>query len=113
MEGVKPEDIQYQKHHIPGYKEIGYHFIFNIKMDVNFTVKSRLVASGHETEYLPKWDTYSSVVSQDSVRIVLLYTALNDLDIFSCNIYNSYLWSPCGDKLWTVSGKEFGSLSSA
>ena len=49
--------------------EIGYHIIFNINMDEKFTRKASLVANGHETEYVPKWDTYSSVVSQDSLRI--------------------------------------------
>ena len=96
---------------MPGYKEIGYHIIFNVKMDVHFTRKSRLVANGHETEYVPNWDTYSSVVSRDSVQLAFLYEALNDLDIFSCDISNAYLEAPCGDKLCTVAGKEFGSLA--
>ena len=111
IEGVKPEDIQSQKHPMPRYNEIGYHIIFDIKMDVKFTQKARLVANGHETEYIPKRDTYSSVVSRDSVRIEFLYAALNDLYILSCNKSNAYLEAPCGEKLWTVSGKEFGSLA--
>ena len=69
MEGVEPEDIQSQKNPMPGYKEIGYHIIFNIKMNGKFTQKSRLVENGHGTEYAPKQDTYSSMVSRDSVRI--------------------------------------------
>ena len=63
MEGVKPEDTQSQKHPIPGCKEISYHVIFDINMDEQFTRKERLVANGYETEYIPKWDTYSSMVS--------------------------------------------------
>ena len=69
MEVIKPKYIQYQKHPIPGYKEIRYHIIFYINMDGKFTQKARLVANGHETEYVPKWDTYYSAVSRDSVRI--------------------------------------------
>ena len=65
MEWVKPEDIRSQKHNMPGYKEIGYHIIFVIKMDGKFTQKARLVANGPETEYLHKQDTYYSVVSRD------------------------------------------------
>ena len=38
-------------------------------MDGKLTQKASIVSNGHETEYVPKWDTYSSVVSQDSVRI--------------------------------------------
>ena len=45
------------------------------------------------------------------MRIEFLYAALNDLDIFSCDILNTYLEAPCGEKLWTVAGKEFGSLA--
>ena len=110
MEGVKPEYIQSQKYPMPGYKEIWYYIIFDIKMDVNFTRKSILLVNGHETDYVHKWDTYSLVVSWDSVRISFLYAALNGLDILSCDISNAYLEVPCGEKLWTVAGKEFGIL---
>ena len=50
-------------------------------MDVKFTLKARLGANGHKTKYVPKWDTYSLLVSQDSVWIAFLYAELNDLDI--------------------------------
>ena len=113
MEGVKPEDTRSQKHPIPGYKEIVYHIIFYINIYGKFTPKARLESNGHETEYIAKCGTYSSVVSKDSVRIAFLYTALKDLDILSCNISNAYLEAPCGEKLWTVGGKEFGSLAGA
>ena len=80
-------------------------------MDGEFTQKASLVENVHETEYVPKWDTYNSVVSRYSVRISFLYTALNDLDILPCNLSNAYLEAPCGEKLWTVAGKEFVSLA--
>ena len=95
---------------MPVYKEIGYHIIFDIKMIEIFTRKARLVENCHENEYVPKWDTYSSVVSRDSVRIEFLYAALKNLDIFSCDISNTYLEAPCVEKLLTMAGKEFGSL---
>ena len=43
---------------MPVYKEIGYNTIFDSNMDGKFTRKERLVANGHKTEYVPKWDTY-------------------------------------------------------
>ena len=95
-EGFKMEDIWSQKHPMPVYKEIGYHIIFDIKMIEFFTRKARLVENCHENEYVPKWDTYSSVVSRDSVRIEFLYVALNDLYILSWNISNAYIEAPCG-----------------
>ena len=45
------------------------------------------------------------------MRIAFLYDALNALGIFSCDISNAYLEAPCGEKLWTVAGKEFVSLA--
>ena len=50
-------------------------------MDGKVILKARLVENGHETEYVPKWNNYSSVVSRYSVRISFLYAELNDLDI--------------------------------
>jgi hypothetical protein len=41
-------------------------------MGENFGRKARLVANGNKMETLPTTMTYSSVVSQDSVRIALL-----------------------------------------
>ena len=64
----------------------------------------------YENKYVPKCDTYSLVVQRDSAWIAFLYAALNDLDILSCEISNTYLEAPCGEKLWTVASKEFGSL---
>jgi hypothetical protein len=46
--------------------------------------------------------THASVVSRESVA------ALNDLDIMSGDIKNTYLNSPCDEKIWTVLGPEFG-----
>ena len=59
IEVVKPEDILSQKHPMPEYKEIGYHIIFNINIDGSFIQTAMMLANGHETEYVPKWDTYS------------------------------------------------------
>ena len=53
---------------------------------------------------------YSSVVSRDSVRIVLLGTALNDLDIFACDISNTFLNAPCQERIWFVAGLECGNI---
>ena len=32
---------------MPGYKDIGYHIIFDIKLDGKFTHKARMVANGN------------------------------------------------------------------
>ena len=92
-----------------GYQQITGHIIFDIKLGENFRRKARYVADGHKTD-TPSHITYSSVVSRDSVRIMLLIAALNELDILSGDIENAYLTAPCREKCWTIAGPEFGPL---
>ena len=82
--------------------------IFDVKMGENFRRKARFVAGGHTTE-TPTSLTYSSVVSRDSVRIVLLAAAFNGLQVMACDIQNAYLTANCREKIWTYAGPEFGS----
>jgi hypothetical protein len=77
-------------------------------MGENFRRKARLVANGNETEAPPTM-TYSSVVSRDSVRIVFLIAALNDLKLLSCDIQNAYLTADCCERIYCIAGPEFGS----
>ena len=79
------------------------------KMD-GFARKYRMVAGGHTTE-APKTLTYASVVSRESVRIVLTMAALNDLEVKAADIQNAYLTAPVSEKIWTRLGPEFGSDS--
>ena len=73
---------------LKGYKSVGTHLIFDIKLGGNFRRKVRCVGDGHRTD-TPASVTYSSVVSRDSVRICLLIAALNDLDIKCADIKNA------------------------
>lgn len=104
---LSPEDMRRGQSR-PGYQEIKCHWVFDVKMDGNFTRKARLVAGGHTTE-TPTSMTYSSVVSRDSIRIAFLLAALNDLHICAADVGNAYLNAPCKEKIWTVAGIEFGS----
>ena len=79
--------------------------VFDVKMD--FTCKASFVASGHLTD-TPKTTTYSSVISRDSVRIALLITELNGLDVLSCNVGNAYLNAPCHECVWFKGGIDTG-----
>ena len=96
------------EHIPPGYQQIKCHMIFDVKMGENFRCKARFVAGGHTTE-TPTSLTYSSVVSRDSVRDILLIAALNGLQVMSCDIQNAYLTANCHEKIWTSAGPEFGS----
>ena len=66
-----------------------------------------MVAGGYVTD-VPSSITYSSVVLRDSVRILFMIAALNDLKVLSCDIQNAYLTDPTQEKIWTISGPEFG-----
>jgi Reverse transcriptase (RNA-dependent DNA polymerase) len=89
----------------PGYKCIPCRIIFDIKMD--FTHKARIVAGGHVTDP-PSSITYSSVVSRETVRIAFVLAALNDLDILAADIGNAYLNAYTAEKVYTITGPEFG-----
>ena len=91
--------------HLPvGSKEIPYHIIFDVKLDL--TRKAWLVAGGHRKKDVPKYTTFSTVASRDSVRIMFLIAALNGLDILSTEVGNAYLNAECREKVHVRCGKE-------
>ena len=89
-------------------QQIKCHMVFDVKMGENFCRKARFVAGSHTME-TPLSLTYSSVVSRDSVRIILLVVALNGLNIMACDIQNVYLMAGCRKIIWTIAGLEFES----
>ena len=90
-----------------GYTQITGHLIFDVKLGENFRRKARYVADGHKTE-TPAAVTYSTVVSRDSVRILLMIAALNDLDIMCADVQNAFITAPNKEKCWMRAGPEFG-----
>ena len=92
----------------PSYQQIKCHMVFDVKMGENFRRKAQFAAGGHTTE-TPLTLTCSSVVSRDSVRIILLVAALNGLNIMACDIQNAYLMADCREKIWTIARPEFRS----
>ena len=89
LDVVKPYEMSKGKI-MPGYEHINVHMIFDIKMDVKFTRKSRLVASSLTID-LPLSIMYSSVVYRESVGFSFIIASLNEFDIFACNICNAYV----------------------
>ena len=78
--------------------------MFTVRFDL--TRKSRLVAGGHRHKDVPSYETYSSVVSRDSVRIILTIAALNNLNILAADIGNAYLNAPNKEKVHVTCGAE-------
>jgi hypothetical protein len=91
------------------HKLINCHMVFDIKLG-NLACKAWFAAGGHQTDP-PKDMTYLSVVSRDSIRIAFLVTALNDLDVLTADIQNTYLNAPTSKKVYTITGLEFGALN--
>src|SRR6476620_2756814 len=66
-----------------------------------------MVAGGHMTE-APAVMTYASIVSRETVQVALTIAALNGMEVKASDIGNTYLTSPCEEKIWTRLGPEFG-----
>ena len=64
------------------------------------------MAGGHKHRDVPSYHTYSSVVSRDSVRIMLTIAALNGLKVLSADIGNAYLNAPNKEKVHVTCGPE-------
>ena len=91
--------------HVPvGWKKATGHMIFDVKMD--FTRKARWVLDGHKCPD-PEGSTYAGVVSRESVRIAVIYTALNDLKVYAADIRNAYLLAHSSQKVYIICGPEF------
>jgi len=88
-------------------KEITSHLVFDVNLGDNFRQKARYCADGHKTD-APSSITYSTLVSRDSVRTILLIATLNDLDVLNGDVQNSYLTAPNRKKVWIRAGIEFG-----
>ena len=91
-----------------GYKEITGHLVFDVKLGENFRRKARYCADGHKTD-APASITHSSVVSRDSVRMLLTIAALNGLEALGADTQNAFLTAPTKEKIWIRAGPEFGS----
>ena len=72
----------------PEYKYFSTHIIFGIKMDGNFTRKSRLVTYGPNIDAISSI-TSSILVSRKNVSISFLVLPFIDLDICACKIRNT------------------------
>jgi Reverse transcriptase (RNA-dependent DNA polymerase) len=86
-------------------KKIRVHLNFDVKHDGRHKV--RLVADGHLTDIRLE-SVYSGVVSLRGFRIVLFLAELSHLEIWSTDIGNAYLEAYTTEKVFIISGPEFG-----
>ena len=85
------------------YDETTGQFIFDVKLSENFRRKARFVADGHLFE-TPTSITYSTVVLRDSIRILLLVAALNNLRILGADVQNALLSAENIENHWNRAG---------
>jgi hypothetical protein len=85
-----------------GYMKIDCHIVYDVKIDL--TRMAQLVAGGHQTD-VPKESVYSSVVSQDSVRVALMIASLNNLNVLAADVQNAYLNAPTKEKCCTIAAR--------
>jgi hypothetical protein len=88
-----------------GYKKIDCHMVFDIKPDL--VHKARFVAGSHQKDP-PKKSVYSSIISHDSVHLAFHIEALNELEVMLTDVQNAYLNAPMKEKIYMITGPEFG-----
>ena len=89
------------------YIKINVHFVYAIKHDGHH--KARLVAGGHLTD-LPSDSIYLGVISLKCIWLVIFLGQLNNLQIYSTDIWNAYLEAKTQEKDYIITGSEFGPL---
>jgi hypothetical protein len=94
-------------HSLVGYPQITGHLVFDMKLGENFCRKARYCADGHKMG-APTSVTYSTVVSRDSVRVLLTIAALNGLKVMGADVQNAFLTAPNKEKCWMYAGPKFG-----
>ena len=104
--GVAFEVLPDGKKAPPAWRRVTGHIIFDVKLDL--TRKARWVLDGHKTPDVLGESTFAGVVSRDSVRILMTYAALNDLELCAADVRNAYLQAPSGCKDYLICGPEFG-----
>ena len=102
--GVAFKILEDNKHVPLGYTMPSGHLMFDVKM--NFQRRSRWVKDGHKCPE-PETSSYAGVVSRESIRIMLTYAALMDVDVLAVDIRNVYLQGPTSEKHYIICGPEF------
>ena len=88
-----------------GYSKVSGHLVFDVKMD--FTWKAQWVKDGLKKAD-PLGSNYADVVSRDTVFIAFTYAALNDVDVCTADVMNTYIQATLLEEYYIICGPEFG-----
>ena len=81
--------------------------VFSVKFDAFFTRKTRIIVDRQNVD-IPPSITYASVVSRDSVIIVLLLSDISGIVVKCANVQNNYLNDNPKERVCFYSGEESG-----
>ena len=90
----------------PGHQFIKCHMLLDVKME-DLQTKSRIVAGGHITD-VPPTITYTSADSRDTARTALTMAALENINLKTADIMDTYTKAPQREKVYTIFGPQFG-----
>eukprot|EP00957_Ditylum_brightwellii_P114233 8709096-Ditylum_brightwellii.AAC.1 len=103
-------DARMKFHWNDGWQYAPMHMIFDIKHDL--WRKARFVVGGHGIDYFDH-TTYSSIIKDISVRLMMLVATKYWLGMISGNIGNAFCTATCAEKIWSVAGEQFGEKKGA
>jgi hypothetical protein len=97
----------------PGQKAIGLKWVYDYKTDalgakIPGKEKARLVAQGYTQRPDQYGETYAPVAKMASVRILLTWAAINDLEIFQFNCKTAFLHAKLRHNLYARPFPNFG-----
>ena len=88
-----------------GYTKTSGHIVFDVRMD--FTQKARYVKNGNLTPRTLD-SNFAGVVLRECVQISFAYAAMNDFNVWACDVQNAYIQAPSSEKHYIICGPEFG-----
>ena len=95
----------------PGYKPLGYKWIFKRKMKVDGSIdtyKARLVIKGYkQKEGFDYFDTYSHVMRITSIRMILAIAALRNLEVHQMDVKTAFLNGVLNEEIYMEQPKGF------
>ncbi len=89
-----------------GWQFAPLRMMFDIKQQ-DLKRKARLVIGGHVIDS-SNHITFSSIILDISVKILMIIAVQNALSFMTADIGNVFCTAPCGENIWIREGEEFG-----
>ena len=90
---------------LDGYERLSYHVVWDCQFDNHRN--PHVVLQGDKQESITD-ESYSGVVSLQTIRIMFLLATVNKLQLWAADVENAFLNGITRDKLYIIAGPEFG-----